>query len=116
MSNPERSPLGWLILGLLAALVMTNGTFLILQRTGGPLIGMTFYLVLLSVAWRGRQHSHRTVMAGGLLGLVVHVVEVVALGWSAYPLLLALNLLLPAALVPAAWVADRTPQHVESSK
>ena len=43
MSNSARSLLGYTILGLLAALVATNVAFLLLQRTGGPLIGLAFY-------------------------------------------------------------------------
>jgi hypothetical protein len=113
MSHPERSPLAWVGLGLLAALVATNATFLVLQRAGGPLIGMGFYGVLLVLAWRGWQRNRQTVMVGGLLGLAVHGVEVVALGWSAYPVLMALNLILPAALAGVAWAAGYRAQHMD---
>ena len=68
MSNLERSPLDWVILGLLAALVVTNIAFLILLRTGGPLVGLAFYLVLLVLTLRARQRDHRLVMVGGLWG------------------------------------------------
>jgi hypothetical protein len=112
MSKPERSPLDWLILGLLVALVVTNIVFLILLRTGGPLIGLGFYLVLLALTLRARQRDHRSVLVGGLIGVAVHVVEVAAMGWSDYPALVALNLVLPAALALAAWDADRGPRHV----
>ena len=115
MSHPERSPLDWVILGLLAMLVVTNMAFLVLQRTGGPLIGLAFYLVLLALMWRGRQSAHRTVLVGGCVGLVVHVVEAVAMGASAYPTLLALNLILPAALALLAWAAHR-PKQVAGSE
>jgi hypothetical protein len=116
MSNLERSPLDWVILGLLAALVVTNMTFLILLRTGGPLIGLAFYLVLFALTFRARQRDHRSVMVGGLVGLAVHVVEAATMGWSDYPVLVALNLLLPAALVLSAWGADRGPRQVASNK
>ena len=116
MSNLERSPLNWVILGLLAALVVTNMTFLILLRTGGPLIGLAFYLALLALTFRARQRDHRSVMVGGLVGLARHVVEAATMGWSDYPVLVALNLVLPAALALSAWRADRGPRQVASSK
>ena len=108
--------LAWVILGLLAALVATNAAFLLLQRTGGPLIGMVFYGVLLALAWRGRQRGYREIVFGGLVGLAVHVAEVITIGWSAYPVLMALNLILPATLALVAWVADRGPQQMAGSK
>jgi hypothetical protein len=115
MSRPERSPLVWVCLGLLAALVAANATFLVLQRAGGPLIGVGFYGVLLVLAWRGWQRKRQTVMVGGLLGLLVHGVEVVALGWSAYPVLVALNLILPAALAGTAWAVGYRARQVDGS-
>jgi hypothetical protein len=116
MSHLERSPLDWVILGLLAALVVTNITFLILLRTGGPLIGLAFYLVLLALTFRARQRDHRSVMVGGLVGLAVHVVEVVMMGWSDYPVLMTLNLVLPAALALSAWAVGREPRRVAGNK
>ena len=105
MSHLERSPQDWVILGLLAALVATNLAFLILLRTGGPLIGLAFYLVLLAITFRAKQRDHRPLIFGGLVGLAVHLVEVAAVGWSAYPMLMVLNLVLPAGLALLAWVA-----------
>jgi hypothetical protein len=112
MSSLERSPLDWVILGLLASLVVTNATFLILEGTGGPLIGLAFYLVLLALAWREGQRDHRSVLVGGLVGLAVHVAEVVGMGWPAYLVLMVLNLVLPAMLALLAWSADRGPRQV----
>jgi hypothetical protein len=91
----------------LGALVATNVTFLILVRTGGPLIGAVFYLALLVVVWRRRQPDYHPVVVGGLVGFVIHIVEVIFVGWTPYPLLMALNLILPAILVPMAWLAGR---------
>ena len=105
--NKKREALAWTVLGLLGALVATNVTFLILVRTGGPLIGLVFYLALLVTVWRGRPPDYRPVIVGGLMGLVVHIAEVILVGWTTYPLLMALNLILPAVLVPAAWQAGR---------
>lgn len=107
MSSLKRSPLDRVILALLAVLVVTNMTFLILQRTGGPLIGLAFYLVLLVHTVRQRQRDHRPVLVGGLVGLAVHIAEAATLGWSVYPVLMVLNLVLPAGLTLAAWGADR---------
>jgi hypothetical protein len=107
MNNTDRSSLTWVILGLLVALVTTNVAFAILQCSGGPLIGLTFYAALAIITWRGRQRNHWVVMVGGLVGLAVHVVEVVMIGWSAYPVLMVLNLALSAGLVLVAWMADR---------
>ena len=106
MSEPERAPLDWVVLGLLGALVVTNIALLLLLWTGGPLIGLGFYLVLLALSLRARPRDHRPALVGGLLGLAVHVVEVVIMGWSDYPLLVGLNLVLPAALAGSAWAAD----------
>jgi len=116
MSHLERSPLDWAILGLLAALVATNLAFLILLRTGGPLVGLAFYLILLAFTFRARQRDHRSVMFGGLLGLAVHVVEAATMGWSVYPILMVLNLVLPAGLALVAWVADRGPRRVSGNR
>ena len=116
MSHLERSPLDWVIPGLLAALVVTNLAFLILLRTGGPLIGLAFYLVLLALTFCPRQRDHRSAMVGGLVGLAVHVVEAATMGWSVYPVLMVLNLVLPAALALSAWGADRGPRRVASDK
>jgi hypothetical protein len=110
MSNSRRSLLDWFILGLLAALVATNVALLILVWTGGPLIGLGFYLVLLALNLRATRRDHRLAMVGGLLGFAVHVVEAATMGWSDYPALVVLNLALPAALALSAWAVDRRPQ------
>jgi len=106
MNRTERPSLAWVALGLLVALVATNATLLILLRTSGPLIGVVFYVVLLTRAWRGQRRDYRAAMVGGLVGLAVHVAEVVTIGWSAFPMLMALNLILPAMLALVAWLAD----------
>lgn len=116
MSSLERSPLGWIILGLLAALVATNMTFLILRRTGGPLVGLVFYLALLVLTVRPGQPLHRLLLVGGLVGMAVQVVEAATLGWSAYPGLVAPNLVLPAALALSAWAADRALRPVAGDR
>ena len=105
----------WAALGLLAALVVANATLFLLLRCGGPLIGFAFYGVLLALVWRGRQRVYRTVMVASLVGLAVHAVEVVTLGWSAFPLLMALNLLLPAVLVLVAWLAGERARQDKGS-
>jgi hypothetical protein len=105
--NKKQPPLAWAVLGLLGALVATNMTFLILVRKGGPLVGLVLYLALLVAVWRKRQPDYRPVVVGGLIGLAVHVVEVILMGWTTYRLLVALNLILPAVLVPTAWLAGR---------
>jgi hypothetical protein len=99
--------LTWATTGLLATLVATNVAFLILLRTGGPLIGIAFYAVLLVVVCREQQRGNQQVMVGGLVGLAVHVAEATILGWTPYPTLMALNIILPAVLVPVAWLASR---------
>ena len=107
MNKKQRPQFAWAVLSLLGALVATNVTFLILARTGGPLIGLTFYLALLVVIWRGRPPYYRPAIVGGLAGLAVHILEVFLVGWTTTPLLMALNMIFPAVLVPAAWLAGR---------
>lgn len=116
MSLLHRPALHQIIPGLLVALLVTNATFLILLRAGGPLIGLAFYLVLLALCLRTRQHNHRLLMIGGLVGVTVHVAEVATVGWSAYPVLMALNLALPAALAVSTWAADRGPRRVAAEQ
>jgi hypothetical protein len=116
MSNSARSLLGYTILGLLAALVATNVAFLLLQRTGGPLIGLAFYGVLLVQAWRAQRRGYRGIVVGGLVGLIVHVVELITIGWSAYPMLMSLNLVLPATLALVAWAAGQGPQKMAGNR
>jgi hypothetical protein len=116
MSGRETPALDRVILSLLAALVVTNITLLILARTGGPLIGLAFYLVLLALTVGGRQRDHRAVMVGGLVGVAVHVVEAVTMGSPDHQVLLGLNLILPAALALAAWGADRGPRRKASGR
>jgi hypothetical protein len=99
--------LAWGILALLAALAVTNVALLILLRVGGPLIGAVFYAFLLALAWRRRPRDYRAAMAGGLVGLAVHAVEIAIMGWSACPAWMVLNLILPAPLALLAWLAGR---------
>lgn len=116
MSSPSgarRPPLAWVALGLLAALVTTNAAFLALLQTGGPLIGLVLYAVLL---WRWRQRDYQAAVVGGLVGLAVHVVEVITTGWSAYPALMGFNLILPAALALTAWLAKQRAQPGDGGK
>jgi hypothetical protein len=108
VNSAKKTPLAWVALSLLAALVATNVAFLVLLRTGGPLIGIAFYAVLLAVACRGQQRGNRDVMVGSLVGLAVHVAEAAILGWTPYPALMALNIVLPAALASMAWLAGRS--------
>jgi hypothetical protein len=112
----KKTLLAWAALGLLAALVATNVALLILLRTGGPRIGIAFYAVLLALAWRGQSRDYRAAMVGGLVGLAVHAVEVTIIGWSAYPSLMTLNLILPVALAPMAWWASRRGRREDSGK
>ena len=120
MNRAKKTPLAWVALGLLAVLVATNIAFLILLRTGGPLIGIAFYAVLLTVVCRGRRYrtaqrrDNREVMVGSLVGLVVHVAEAIILGWTPYPALMALNIVLPAVLAPVAWLAGRPARREDS--
>jgi ABC-type Co2+ transport system permease subunit len=103
MNCAKRTPLAWVIPGLFVVLVAANATLWVLLRAGGPFIGTAFYAVLFAVTWRGRPRDYQAAMVGGLVGLVVHAVEVALIGWSAYPTLMALNLVLPAVLALMAW-------------
>ena len=104
MSRKRQMPLARIALGLLATLVAINVISLALLQTGGPLTGLALYAVLL---WRWRRRDYQAAVVGGLAGLGVHAAEVVITGWSAHPMLMALNLILPAFLTPVAWIVDR---------
>ena len=95
------------IVGLLAALILTNVALLLLLRSGGPLIGLIFYVAFLVVALRPGRRDYRPLVAAGLVGLAVHLAEVLTVGWADCVLLVALNLVLPAVLAAAAWAAHR---------
>ena len=114
MNRAKKTPLVRVTLGLLVALVATNVTFLVLSRTSGPLIGIAFYAVLLAVVCRGQRRGNREVMVGSLVGLAVHVVEVIILGSTPYPALMALNIVLPAILAPVAWLAGRQARRADT--
>ncbi|RLC75536.1 MAG: hypothetical protein DRJ03_08905 [Chloroflexi bacterium] len=113
MSRAEMPPLTWVALGLLAALAATNALFLALLQTGGPFIGLVLYAVLL---YRWQQRDYRAAVIGGLAGLAVHIVEVATVGWSDYPTLVTLNLILPAALAPVAWLVDRQARQADDEQ
>ena len=113
MSRTERPLLAWIGLSLLATLVITNGVFLALVQKGGPLIGLVLYAILL---WRWQRRDYQAVVVGALAGLTVHLVEVITMGWSTYPALVALNMALPTGLTPVAWsIARRARQEKTTS-
>ena len=116
MNGLDRSPWDWAIRSLLAALVATNISLLILLQTTGPLVGLAFYLLLLIMAFRAGGREHHPLIVGGLLGLAVHLVEVATAGWPAFPLLWVLNIVLPAALACSAWRAGQGLQPLASDK
>jgi hypothetical protein len=104
MTRTERPLLAWIVPVLLATLVITNGVLLALAQKEGALIGLVLYAILL---WRWRGRDYQAVVVGALAGLAVHLVEVITMGWSTYPALMALNLVLPTALTPVAWAIVR---------
>jgi hypothetical protein len=104
MNRPTRPLSAWIALGLLAALLVTNVLLMILLQTGGPVVGLLLYSTLV---WRWNKGDFQAGLIGGIVGLLVHAVEIVITGWSTYPVLMALNLILPALLASAAWLADR---------
>ena len=108
MPRSARSRLDWIALGLLGALVTANALLLAIHRTGGPAIGIVLYAAVL---WRWLRGDYGAALIGGLIGMVVHVVEAVTMGWTRFPPLGALNLLLPAVLVPLAWARGRKAQR-----
>ena len=79
--------------------------------TGGPLVGASFYAVLLIYSGRTRQPDYQPATAAGIVGLAVHVVATATAGRSAHPALAALNLSLRAALTLVAWLAGRQAQQ-----
>ena len=95
------------IVGLLAVLVLTNVALFVLLRSAGPLIGLVFYVAFLIVVLRPGRRDYRPLVAAGLVGLAVHLAEVLTVGWANCVLLVALNLVLPAVLAAAAWAAHR---------
>jgi hypothetical protein len=107
MSELDRPALAWVAIVLLGGLVVTNGVFLALLRTGGPLFGIVGYAILLAVVWREQRCDYRAAVVGGVVGLAVHAAEVVLAGWTAYPALMVLNLVLPGVLALVAWSATR---------
>jgi hypothetical protein len=100
----KRPPLAWVALGLLTVLVATNVVFMILSQKIGPLIGSAFYGVLI---WRWCRHKYQDAIVGGGIGLVVHLLEVIFMGWEDYAVLLALNLILPVPLILVSGVVIR---------
>ncbi len=103
MGTTGRSRLTWAIRGLLATLIATNLWYLALLRSGGPLVGVAFYGVLLILTFR--QRYEHAAMVGGAIGLAIHVAEIALAGWSPYPVLMVLNLVLAMALLTAARVS-----------
>ena len=104
LTDARRAPLEWVGLGLLAALVAANALACALLSSGGPLIGLVLYGVLL---WRWERRDYSPSIVGALAGLSVHAVEAWLTGWSRYPDLVAINLVLPGLLVPVACLVSR---------
>lgn len=107
MSKGKRTVFDWAALAALSGLMAVNGALGLLLRTGGPLIGLACYGALLVVAWRSQGDSWHTLAIGSIVGLLLHVVEVIVWGWSEQAILMGLNLLLPAVLAILAWLAGR---------
>ena len=105
MTRTGELPLKWVVVGLLVVLVVINVVFVLLVKSKGPLIGVVFYAGLLVLSWTKQQQDFGAAMVGGVVGLAAHAIEIMTLGWSPYPSLNALNLILPAVLAPAAWIA-----------
>ena len=82
MNRAKRPSVFWIVVGLLTALAATNVALLILLRTGGPLVGLAFYLALLATVWRGREPDYQPVVVGGLVGLAVHRIEGAGSVWA----------------------------------
>jgi hypothetical protein len=92
---------------VLGMLVAANATFCLLMRSVGPLIGAGFYLVLLINTYRSRESSYQPVILGGIAGFIVHILEVILIGWTPYPPFMILNLIFPIILLGAALSAGR---------
>ena len=78
-----------------------------LLRSGGPLIGAGFYLILLIITCRSRKSGYQPVILGGIAGFIVHIVEVILMGWTPYPPFMILNLIFPIILLGVAISAGR---------
>jgi len=104
LTDVRRAPVEWVGLGLLAALAAANALASALLKSGGSFIGLALYAVLL---WRWERRDYSPSVLGALAGLCVHAVEAWMSGWSAYPDLVAINLVLPVLLVPVALLASR---------
>jgi hypothetical protein len=100
----KHRPAAWAALAVLVVLVATNGVFLFRLRTFGPLVGVLLYGALI---WRWYRRDYVAGIAGGVTGLIIHIAESVVAGWTAEPLPLTLNLILPALLVLTSWLAGR---------
>ena len=104
MWRTNRRPAAWAALAALVALVAANGVLAAPSRTLGPLAGILLYSALI---WRWLRRDYQAGIVGGGAGLVIHIIEVVGGGWTALPLLMALNLVLPALLGLMSWLAIR---------
>jgi hypothetical protein len=92
---------------VLGTLVVVNLLFWVVVRTGGPLIGAGFYLVLLILTCRGGSPGNRNLILGGIAGFTFHLLEIILVGWSPFPFLMILNLFLPILLILVALLAGK---------
>ena len=86
---------------ILVALLVVNGIWAAISSLGGPLLGFTFYGVILFLFWR-KSHFQAGII-GGAFGLVIHIYELIIPGIGELEGvgagLFFINLILPVALI-----------------
>ncbi len=101
-SSPER-----IALSILLVLIGVNAAWAVTSQYTGPVIGVVFYGIVGFLCW---QKSHfQAGIVGGIVGLVIHVLELVSIGEINGTELgfFLVNLILPIPLIYFSYQASR---------
>lgn len=82
-----------MVLAVLVLLALINLVFFIVTSYSGPIWGFVVTAVVSILWWKKR--NAKLIMIVAIVWMLIHIIEFIVLGPSAFPILFYLNLLLP---------------------